>query len=592
MTFLNRFKFAAVAVLTVVTLLASCENDLTTIGSGVVGKEPFNTDKAVFDVFATNKKIEAVRTNQLPIYQLGVFTDPVYGRTEATVTSQVQLTSPNPIFGDKNQAKETSDATPENETVESVFLYIPFLQSPSGDTDGDGLIDELDSEPTNPNSDTDGDGLTDNQERARGSNPLDATDAEAENFVKDQFARNFDVDSIYGNREMPFTLRLQRSDFFLRDLDPASNFQEAQEYYSNQDFSPFLTEEIATVSATIDEKEILLPRVDDPETEEINEATLFTRVPPGIRVELPKAFFQENILDKEGSSELLTQANFKEFLRGINLSLQPAAGEEVMLLFDLRNASISISYGYTVGAEAKKKDFTLNFITQQATNTQTGQTFPVIGNAVNSFVNEPYAPAIADAIASEDNAERIYIKGGAGSYAEINLFNIDNGKEIINRIKANNWIVNEASLVFYVDATPGVIYPPRLYLYSTETNVPLISVRNDSRAAQGFSKLRSFPFYGGLLEGTGSEQKYTVKITDYINDLIIRDATNATLGLTITPNIEFFNIAEAMLENDTETNLPVGATLSPLGTVLFGSDVSTENTGKKLQLEIFYTEAN
>jgi len=278
-------------------------------------------------------------------------------------------------------------------------------------------------------------------------------------------------------------------------------------------------------------------------------------------------------------------------LRGIHFSLEPSADEELMILFNLRDAKITISYSYTASEAVKNKDFELKFITQQ-TNPSTGQVGSIAGNAVNSFINDAYPPEVVDGIASEGNAERIYLKGGAGSFAEINLFDDVNGRQAIEQIKANNWIINEANLVFYVDKKPGVVEPPRLYLYNMETNAPLISVVNDAPAPQGKSHLSSYPFYGGLLEGTGSQQKYTVKITDYINDLVVRNADNATLGLTITPNIGIFNVANAMLDNDTETELPVAATLSPLGTVLFGSNVSAANSGKKLQLEIFYTEAN
>ena len=588
MIFLNRPKFTALAVIALVAVLAACEKDPTTIGAGVIGSKPFNTDKAVFDVFAVNKKIRAVRTDQLPLYQLGVYNHPAYGKTEATITSQVRLPIENPLFGDARAAAET---TPEKETVDSVYLYIPFLTSPNGDADNDGVIDALDKDPLDPNSDTDGDGFTDNQEKTRGTDPLVRDSSEVDGFVKDQFARNFDIDSIYGKREIPFTLNLQRSTYFLRDLDPNTNFQEAQEYYSDQDFSGFLTDKISLdTSITISEKEILLPKKDDPATENINEAEQFSRLAPGIRVPLSKEFFQKNILDKEDSPELLTQANFANFLRGIHFSIEPTANEELMMLFNLRLANITIFYSYTAGEVPKNKDFVLNFIAQQ-TNTSTGQVGPIEGHAVNSFVNDAYSPEIADAIASKENAERIYLKGGAGSFAEINLFDDANGRQIIEQIKANNWIINEANLVFYLDKKPGVVEPPRLYLYNMETNAPLIG-RNDAQAAQGQSHLSSFPFYGGLLEGTGAEQKYTVKITDYINDLVVRNAENATLGLTITPNIGIFNVADAMLDNDTETELPVAATLSPLGTVLFGSNVSAANTGKKLQLEIFYTEAN
>jgi hypothetical protein len=594
MIFSNRIKFPVLTVLALVAVLAACEKDPTTIGVGVVGGQPFNTDRAVFDVFAVNKKIEAVRTNQLPVYQLGVFDHPVYGKTEARIISQVRLSSPDPTFGDRSAALEE---TPENETVDSVYLYIPFLTDPMGDADQDGLIDELDSDPTDPNSNSDDDELTDNQERTRGTDPLNSdTDGDGiedhldDDFVQGQFKREFDLDSIYGNRDAPFLLRLQRSTYFLRDLDPNTNFQEAQEYFSNQDFRDFVTDQMLFDGmVTISDKDILISRDDDPATEDVNEAEQFERRNPGIRVALDNDFFQRNLLDKEGSSDLLTQANFVNFLRGIHFSLEPT-DEGLMMLFDLRAANITVSYSYTTEDGIENKDYVLNFITQ-ATNQQ-GQAFPIQGNAVNTFVNDAYPPEIADDIASEENAERIYLKGGAGSFAEINLFDDANGREAIEQIKANNWIINEANLVFYVDRTDGVIEPPRLYLYSTETNLPLIG--SSDSPAQG-SSLSSYPFYDGLLEGdgtAGSELKYTVKITDYINDLVVRAAENATLGLTITPDIRIFNTANAMLEDGTEAELPVGATLSPLGTVLFGSNVSAANDGKKLQLEIFYTETN
>ncbi|MDP5062544.1 MAG: DUF4270 domain-containing protein, partial [Maribacter sp.] len=93
-------------LLLILGLLVSCEQDLTTIGSGVVGNEPFTTGTEVYDVFAYNKNIEAVQTNKLPIYQLGTYSDPIYGKTEASVTSQIFLSATNPSFGSFSQAVE------------------------------------------------------------------------------------------------------------------------------------------------------------------------------------------------------------------------------------------------------------------------------------------------------------------------------------------------------------------------------------------------------------------------------------------------------------------------------------------------------
>ena len=610
MIFLNRLKLPALAVVALVIIFASCEEDLTTVGSGVVGGEPFKNNKAVFDVFAYNKKIKAVSTNKLPIYQLGIYDDPLYGKTEARVTSQVLLPSANPTFGTYSQvAEETENSDvpaqiPENETVESVYLYIPFLTNPTGDADLDGLIDELDDDPLDANSDTDGGGLTDAQEKTKGSDPLNpADDVDSADFVKDQFPKTFDLDSIYVDSRLydqdidnaTFNLKVQRSTFFMRDLDPLANFQEAQEYYSNQEFPASSFGEVLYDSSVgeplvISSESIPVSKLDDATTEDVNEETQFNYLAPGIRVELDKDFFQENILDKEGSSELSSQANFNEFLRGIHFSLS-AGNKDVMLLFNLKAASITIRYKYdsadtagVVSVQNKRKDVVLGFI-NDVTNTQTGQV-TTVGNAANTLVNEVYPVEITDDLDTDINASKIYLKGGAGSFAEIKLFDDANSREAINEIKANNWIINNANLVFYVADDNLGAAPQKLYLYNKETNASLPLSASDAT-----SQLAE---YDGELEtsSTGKGVKYTVDVTTYINSLVLDDAENVTLGLTTTPNLFFTGTLNAMLENDVEEQLPVANTLTPLGTALYGSGVSGANADKKLQLEIFYTETN
>jgi len=130
-------------------VISSCEEDITTIGNGVIDGNPFSSDKAVYDVFAYNKNVLAVQTNKLPIYQIGVFNDPIYGMTNASITSQVSLQGGigNPIFGNYSQSTEDVsdtddvDATiEENERILEVLLYIPYLRNNNPDTDLDGVI--------------------------------------------------------------------------------------------------------------------------------------------------------------------------------------------------------------------------------------------------------------------------------------------------------------------------------------------------------------------------------------------------------------------------------------------------------------------
>ena len=618
----------------VLGLLVACEQDLTTVGSGVVGNEPFTTGKEVYDVFAYNKNIEAVQTNKLPIYQLGTYNDPIYGKTQASVTSQLFLSAANPSFGNLSQDKEDREGITdesittiqENETIKEVYLYIPFLTN-SLDSDGDGVVDEYDLEPDNSSNDNDGDGVSNIVETASNTDPLDSSsvdadrdglnDGDGETIFADSFAEKVELDSIYINGKnyddvskspLPsFNLKVERSTFFLRDLDPNASFQEAQQYYSNQVFSPdFVTgNPLFEGEVEIIDEEILIPNEDDESTEDVDESQTFTKLQPGIRVALDNEFFQNNILDKEGSSELLSQSNFTEFIRGLHFSIVDQEGNDVLVMFDLKSANITMTYSYdnydTNGTiddtsddnpnNILEKDFTFSFLSTVATG--------VSGNAVNTLITENYGPQVLQALDNGENASRLYLKGGPGTYAEINLFEEDGGESVVEQIRSQNWVINEANLIFYIDrdqldAAGSAIEPPRLYLYNTENKFPLINTLTEQTDLESSSLFGAYLNFDGIIEkSNGKGVQYSVKITDHINNMVVRDSTNATLALTLTTNIQNWSIADAKVTNG-ETELPTTSTVTPLGTILYGSNIQATdpNFDKRLKLEISYTKAD
>ena len=618
----------------VLGLLVSCEQDLTTVGSGVVGNEPFTTGKEVYDVFAYNKNIEAVQTNKLPIYQLGTYNDPIYGKTQASVTSQLFLSAANPSFGNLSQDKEDREGITdesittiqENETIKEVYLYIPFLTN-SLDSDGDGVVDEYDLEPDNSSNDNDGDGVSNIVETASNTDPLDSSsvdadrdglnDGDGETIFADSFAEKVELDSIYINGKnyddvskspLPsFNLKVERSTFFLRDLDPNASFQEAQQYYSNQVFSPdFVTgNPLFEGEVEIIDEEILIFNEDDESTEDVDESQTPTKLQPGIRVALDNEFFQNNILDKEGSSELLSQSNFTEYIRGLHFSIVDQEGNDVLVMFDLKSANITMTYSYdnydTNGTiddtsddnpnNILEKDFTFSFLSTVATG--------VSGNAVNTLITENYGPQVLQALDNGENASRLYLKGGPGTYAEINLFEEDGGESVVEQIRSQNWVINEANLIFYIDrdqldAAGSAIEPPRLYLYNTENKFPLINTLTEQTDLESSSLFGAYLNFDGIIENSnGKGVQYSVKITDHINNMVVRDSTNATLALTLTTNIQNWSIADAKVTNG-EAELPTTSTVTPLGTILYGSNIQATdpNFDKRLKLEISYTKAD
>lgn len=184
------------------------------------------------------------------------------------------------------------------------------------------------------------------------------------------------------------------------------------------------------------------------------------------------------------------------------------------------------------------------------------------------------------------------MKGGSGTFAEVELFEPNNGETIINQIKANNWIINEANLVFYVDRealdAAGINEEPeRIYLYNAESNAQLYNI---SLSTENTLEGRIDNNYGGFLEEEdGQGVKYTVRITNYINDIIVRDSVNATLGLAVTADITNTDARPAMPDSGGEQDLSLGATLTPLSTILFGSELP-DSDARKLKLQIFFTE--
>lgn len=612
------------ALAAITLILVSCEQELDTIGSGVIAVDPFSTGSATFDVFASNNGVDAVQTNRIQLYQLGNFNDPIYGRRNASFVSQLRfdlntatlLPEDDPIFGLLTQEVEDAAETdgnnltvPENEQVTAVFLYLPFQlpPNPNRDLDNDGVEDIFDDEPTDATNDTDGDGVPNNEEAANGTDPQNddtdgdgILDGEDEDTEPNEFANRFDLDSIFGDRTLTPRIRVERSNFFLADLDP-ENFIEMEEFFSDQDFSSFVEpQELFEGEVSISDEEFLFFETieDDPETPLVNEfdSIVESRLPPGIRVPLDIAFFQENIIDMEGSTALISQANLNDFIRGIRISM--VSDDDLMFLFDLGQANITIEYEFSSvninGTTGDLTDDTIDRVPDEVVfDLIQNQGGVISGNAVNTFIDDPLPAFVEEELDIEQNVNRIFLKGGSGVQGAIRLFGEEGEDQaVIEEIRENNWIINEANLVFNIDRTTidqldpqgNLIEPPRLYLFNADTGAPLFNLLNEP--SQSNLPLESVLNHDGILQMEDDVgQRYRIRITEHLNDIIVRDATNVPLALSVTSNI----LIPFLAESSDGLEVPFMSTINPLGTILWGSGAGAPED-QRLQLEIFFTQ--
>lgn len=286
---------------TIVTLFSACSsNDFNEIDGGLLKNPNFDTNVFTATIQVSQIKESAVQTNGLGGYLLGQYSQAPFGTKLATIVAQVTLPAVNPTFGTKTQASENSENKSENETVTEAYLYIPFF---------------------NPNSSNSNASYSQNGE--------------------------YTLDSIYGNRDASFQVNVRELNYFLSDIDTDLN---AKIYYSNDtnitsNLGASIVSNTTTSTYTISNKAITRYQFDNPQTSEDESKKVQDILAPGLRIPLSTSFFQTKIINKEGSSELANANEFKKYFKGISVSASNFS-KDLMMLLNMANAKIEIVYSY------------------------------------------------------------------------------------------------------------------------------------------------------------------------------------------------------------------------------------------------------
>lgn len=565
----NKFALNIVIVILVVSSFMACDRDFNNLESDVLNSDVatnFEILNDTYDIITYNNTLGPVQTNNgTGLSTLGIYDD-VYGRVKSDFVAQLTLSSYDPDFGDIVE-------------VDSVVLNLPFFSAIS-DIDEEGNLSYI-------------------------------------------------TDSIYGNS--PMKLRIFESNYFIRDFDPNSEFSDSQPYFSNKSAST--SEMISDASLEAQELTILPnpnPSVDkhitldangnitisdngfvltQTEIEGEDENTVVTRQIPGIRLKLDPTFWQNKILDQEGSAVLSNENSFLEYFRGLYFKVEPFEdqGSYLILSTSATAASITIYYKRLTESELDDEDTTepASFAMRFA------------GDRINFFENDFNLNIPNGNPATGDS--RLYLKGGEGAIAKLKLFNgedTDDDDDSMNTFESwkNDFVetdadgnfvkirrlVNEANLVFYVDndvlsQLDAEKEPHRLYVYNIDDKRPLEDYFVDA-ANNSLPSVSRINHLGALQrvddEPTGDGIKYKFRITEHINNLLLRDSTNVELGLAVSLNVNLEGqLIQAQVQSEDDlVSSPVSSILTPKGTVLHGNN--TEDETKKVYLEIYYTEPN
>ena len=228
------------------------------------------------------------------------------------------------------------------------------------------------------------------------------------------------------------------------------------------------------------------------------------------------------------------------------------------------------------------------------------------GNRVGLISNDFIPTVITDIQTSNDpvnGAESLYLKGGPGSLAVVELFgqatnNVDGESPALSGVIEQDWIINDAYIDFYVNqsavATAGSKEPERVLIYDYDANRLLsdfVISQNSLNAVNANINHLGRLERVDVDDETSLGVKYRIRVTQHLSNIIAGNIPNNRLALVVSQNVSLLGnsaILNAPNPNPDLTFIPLSAAISHEGTVLHGN-LSTD-PDKRPKLKIFYSE--
>lgn len=518
----KRLKNWTIAFLAIAAIgfTTSCEEDNNLRGTELVGDESLiSGPDASATVVAFSQQLKGIRTNTQESTRsgiLGVYNDPVFGKTTMNLLTQLRLSRTNPTFGG------------EGVRVDSVKLHLPYYSKSKIDTD-----------------------------------------------------TTYTIDSLYSRK--PMKIEVYESNYFLREMDPSTNFESSQAYYSDQadTFEQYLGTKLGELEDFEPSAKLIKHVTGEGDDKEIEAWE------PGVYMDLSTDFFEEKILNKEGASELVSNEGFADYFRGVYFKVNGIDDEGSMFLFKMEESIIRMYFS----SDPAEDD-----------GDRTTGTFDLSlgGGTKVETIEKEHSSYLQQQLAAQDSVQgssRLILQGGESIVSVVKLFGEDSDgsgvPDELEQLRIDKPIVNEANLVLYIDQEASnfdIEDPERIIIFNANNGDVLADYARDQTASA--NTLGSKIVHLGRLERdeNGNGVSYKLRITNFVSDLINKDKENIPLAIAVIPNVDIGAPVKVREEGNMPVKgIPSGAIFSPRGTVIHGP--KSENEEKRLKLELYFTEA-
>lgn len=552
---MNRISTKFFLFLGALAVLAACDSDFNEIGANMVGNDNFGFGTAEdVDVLAYTQPTGPVETTNLRVdasngvNQLGIYDNPVFGKSTAHVVVEAKLSVANPV-----------DFT-LRPRIESATLTIPYFNTATADATSGTTV------------------------------------------------YTYELDSIYGPANGKLDLGIYESTYYIRTNHDTGA---ALPYYNNAmaDFTKgakLNTASDVKQNTAFEFSNLGTSEVDESDSDNDGDVTETIQIAPRMKIALDTTALGPKFFGAAANGNLLNNNLFTNYFRGLHFTVGQSGSDPArMALMNFAGGKIVVKYKQHVSSDAGAA---------WESELQTME-ISLSGNSVNLIEYEPsatYNNVLSQTPNTTQGDDLLYLKGGQGSMAVIELFNTTE-KLAELRSHKDEWLINDASLTFYVEnnmmnatGTDGskAYEPNRLYIYDLNNNVPLADYSSDALTSYASVKYNK-GLHGGIIKlgSDGRGSYYKIRITNHVRNLM-RDATkkNVRLGLVVTENINVTSNKKIQTPIVLPENsifgtgkkieeVPIMNVANPFGTVLYGSNRPVSDP-KRLKLTIYYTKPN